>query len=135
MQKVSCVVLWKTKSLQVKSYPVEDGRVKISKSWNPTFGFEDFITEKKDKSRFAIWKSDRGRDMLLLKEDLPHALKPTSTLFDENWTPKEAKEHVAKEVSKAHETQKPFSNWQLIFVLIPQMVTLIGVLYVVSRIL
>ena len=134
MPKVSCFVIWKHKAVQVKDYSIKDGRVQVSDSWQPNFGLDDFIPEKKDKSRFAFWKSDMGRNMLILKEDYPHALKPTSTLFDENWTKEEAKSHVAKEVSKAHETQKPFSNLQIVFMLIPIMITLVGVLYIASKI-
>lgn len=134
MPSVNCFVIWKHKAVQVKDYPIEDGRVKVSKEWQPSFGLDDFIPEKKDRKFYQFWKSDMGRNMLILKEDYPKALKPTSTLFDENWTKKEAKSHVAKEVSKAHETQKPFSNWQLMFVLIPLMITLVGVLYIASKI-
>ena len=135
MPKVSCVVIWKHKAIQFGDFPVEDGRVKINGHWKPQFGIDNFITERKEKRWFEFWKSGKGKDYLLLKEDLDHALKPTSTKFDENWSLKEAKTHVAKEVSKAHEMGKPFSNWQLVIVLIPIAMTLVGVLYIVSRII
>ena len=135
LPKVNSIILWKNRTVEFRTVSIKDGKAHVNDDWTPTFGLKNFIPERVVKHWYEFWKRKSGKSFLLLKEDLEYALDPETTEFDEHWTKEEAKKHVAKQVSKARDESKPFTWWQIIFLLVPIVATLIGVLYIVSRIL
>lgn len=130
MPNVDCIVFYERKGVEVKSLPVEDNKVKITDSWQPSFSLSDFIPEIVNKSRWEFWRRSTGRQFLVLREGVNKAIEPTGIKFDEHWGEDEAKKAIAKFITQALETQKPFSNWQVIGIMAS-----IGVLAVLQIIL
>lgn len=135
MAKVNCVIIWDRKALEIKACSIsEDNHVNVTDSWQPTFALSDFIPETVTRKRFQLWKRNKGRQFLILKEGIENAIDPKSGKFDDHWTPKEAKKLIAKAVAKSAVTQKPFTNWQLIPILLLLGMNLVGLLLIINRI-
>lgn len=116
--QVNCIILWKTKRIEFARKEVDGNRIKVSDTWKPEFEPSNFIPQTIHKRWFEFWKKERQAQYLILVEDYEKAIVPGSGKFDDYWTKKEAMKHVAKQVSQSRDQQKPFTNWQIVFLII-----------------
>lgn len=125
MPNVSAIYVREDKGITIRNFPVKDGKVHVSETFKPKFKITDFYPEvAPEKGRFGFlkfWKKSgfTGRHFLFLREGLNQAIPMKGLEFSKYWSKKESKKVIAKYVAESLESQKPFTNWQVIGLIIP----------------
>lgn len=125
--KLRALVLRPSMIYEVKAGSTEANKVKLSKDWIPTFKPSNIFEEKKPWYKF--WRNPKR--MIIVSELGKEAVgwkKEDSKEFSElayNWTLKEIKKFIKKEVLKARMASKPISNSMFFLLLMSNMALLL----------
>jgi len=97
-------------------------------SWNPEAraGRGIFTERSQKKHWWQFWrkKSDRKIAVIDYLGERALELDPETGKIHPDWQKKDAQKIIAKEIAHAHSEQKPFSNWQLIPLILLHIITL-----------
>jgi len=120
LAKTNVIILNADQTFEDKKITPEGTNLKLDKDWSPSFTPGKSVFSERDIPKWQFWR--RERKIIIIADESMKAFeleaKGKNKIVSSLWTRTEIKKFIAKVIAKSKAAQKPFSNWQVIALLI-----------------
>lgn len=125
MKKTNVIILHADQTFVDKKVQAEGINLPLDKNWTPSFTPGKSVFSERNIPKWQFWR--HARRIIIIPDEAMKAFelelegigkKAKGKIISSLWTKKEKVKFIAKVIAKSKAAQKPFSNWQVIALLV-----------------